>query len=66
MKATAAYKNLKKQTSAIKAENDLKDAHIAVSQAYSANRISHEEWKDLRNTMIAKRAEFGFAWGKGI
>ncbi len=66
MKTTAAYKELKKQTEAIKTENALKSAHIAISQAYSAYRVSHEEWTELRNILIAKRNEFGFAWGKGI
>ena len=66
MKTTAAYKALKKQASTIRTESDLKSAHITISQAYSAYRISHEEWTDLRKLMLAKRAEFGFAWGKSI
>lgn len=66
MKTTAAYKKLKKQAEAMRTENALKSAHIAISQAYSAYRISHEEWTELRNILIAKRNEFNFAWGKGI
>lgn len=66
VKTTAAYKKLKKQAEAMRTENALKSAHIAISQAYSAYRISHEEWTELRNILIAKRNEFNFAWGKGI
>ena len=59
-------KTFKKQVASIDTENDLKDAHIAICQAYSAYRISHKEFMELRDAMKAKRQEKGFAWGKGI
>ena len=59
-------KNYKEQVENIRTENDLKAAHIAICQAYSAYRLSHEEFMELRADMIAKRQEKGFAWGKGI
>ena len=59
-------KTFAKQIASIKTENDLKSAHIAISQAYSAYKLSHEDWSELRAALIAKRAEKGFAWGKGI
>lgn len=56
----------KKQIASIRTENDLKDAHIAISQACSAYKISWEQFMELRNLLKAKRAEKGFTWGKGI
>ena len=56
----------KKQIASIRTENDLKDAHIAISQACSAYKISWEQFMELRSLLRAKRAEKGFAWGKGI
>ena len=60
------YKALRTQVEEIKTENDLKDAHISICRAYSAYRISHEQFTALREMMISKRAEKGFSWGKGI
>ena len=60
------YKALRAQVENIKNENDLKSAHIRICQAYSAGRISHEQFMKLREGMIARRAEKGFSWGKGI
>lgn len=59
-------KTFQKQVASINTENDLKDAHITICQAYSAYRISHKEFTELRDAMKAKRQEKGFAWGKGI
>ena len=59
-------KTFKQQVASIQTENDLKTAHIAICQAYSAYRISHGQFTELRKAMIAKREEKGFAWGKGI
>jgi hypothetical protein len=56
----------KKQVAAIKTQNDLIDAHIAICQAYSAYKLSHTQFTELRKEMIAKRAEHNIAWGKGI
>ena len=56
----------KKQVAAIKTQNDLIDAHIAICQAYSSYKLSHTQFTELRKDMIAKRAEHNIAWGKGI
>ena len=56
----------KKQVAAIKTQNDLIDAHIAICRAYSAYKLSHTQFTELRKDMIAKRAEHNIAWGKGI
>lgn len=56
----------KKQIAGIRTENDLKDAHIAVSQICSANKISWAQFMELRSLLKAKRTEKGFTWGKGI
>lgn len=60
------YKAFRIQVESVKTENDLKDAHISICQACSAYRITWEQFMKLRDMMIAKRAEKGFAWGKGI
>ena len=59
-------KTFKKQVANIKTENDFKAAHIAICQAYSAYHLDHAEFMELRDALIAKREEKGFAWGKGI
>ena len=59
-------KEFKKQIAGIKTENDLKSAHIAICQAYSAYRLSHEQFTGLLSLLRAKRAEKVFAWGKSI
>ena len=59
-------KTFKKQIASIRTENDLKDAHIAICQACSANQISWEHFMALRRQLKAKRTEKGFTWGKGI
>ena len=56
----------KKQIANIRTENDLKDAHIAISQACSAYKISWEQYMELRSLLKSKRTEKGFTWGKGI
>lgn len=61
-----AYNAFRTQVENIKTEKDLKDAHISICRAYSAYRISHEQFTELRKMMISKRAEKGFSWGKGI
>lgn len=60
------FNTFKKQVQEIKTENDLKDAHIAICKACSAYQISWDQFMKLRSMMIAKRAEKGFSWGKGI
>ena len=50
----------KKQIADIRTENDLKDAHIAVSQTCSANKISWAQFMELRSLLKAKRTEKGF------
>ncbi|MBQ8837119.1 MAG: hypothetical protein IJ002_06400 [Clostridia bacterium] len=60
------YKNFKKQVAKIEKQNDLIDAHIAICQAYSSYKITHAQFTELRNAMIAKRAEKHIAWGQGI
>lgn len=59
-------KEFKKQIANIQTENDLKDAHIAICQAYSAYRLSHEQFTELLELFRAKRIEKGFKWGKTI
>lgn len=59
-------KTFKTQIANIRTENDLKDAHIAISRACSANKIGWEQFMELRNLLKAKRTEKGFTWGKGI
>ena len=61
-----AFKNFKNQVANIKTQNDLIDAHIAICQAYSAYRLTHKQFDELRHDMIAKRIEKKIAWGKGI
>lgn len=60
------YKNFKNQVANIQTQNDLIDAHIAICQAYSAYKISHTQFTELRKAMIEKRAEKHIVWGKGI
>ena len=60
------YKNFKKQVAKIEKQNDLIDAHIAICRAYSAYKITHTQFNELRKEMIAKRAEKHIAWGQGI
>ena len=60
------YKNFKKQVANIETQNDLIDAHIAICQAYSAYRLTHKQFDELRDAMILKRLEKKIAWGQGI
>ena len=60
------YKNFKDQVERIETQNDLIDAHIAICQAYSAYKINHAQFDELRNAMILKRLEKKIAWGQGI
>ena len=60
------YKNFKDQVARIETQNDLIDAHIAICQAYSAYKITHTQFDELRNAMILKRLEKKIAWGQGI
>ena len=60
------FKNFKTQVANIQKQNDLIDAHIAICQAYSAYKISHAQFTELRNDMIEKRLEKHIAWGQGI
>ena len=60
------YKNFKDQVAKIETQNDLIDAHIAICQAYSAYKITHAQFDELRNAMILKRLEKKIAWGQGI
>ena len=60
------YNTFKNQVKNINTENDLKDAHIAICKACSANQITWEQFMKLRDMMGVKRAEKGFSWGKGI
>ena len=60
------FKNFKNQVSRIQNQNDLIDAHIAICQAYSAYRLTHKQFDELRNAMILKRLEKKIAWGQGI
>ena len=60
------YKNFKDQVARIETQNDLIDAHIAICQAYSAYRLTHAQFDELRNAMILKRLEKKIAWGQGI
>ena len=39
---------------------------LSICRAYSAYRISYEQFMELRKMMISRRAEKGFSWGKGI
>ncbi len=56
----------KKQIASIHTENDLKDAHIAISQlAAPTKSAGNSSWR-LRSLLKAKRVEKGFTWGKGI
>ena len=61
-----AFKNFKNQVANIKTQNDLIDAHIAICQAYSAYRLTHKQFDELRDAMILKRLEKKIAWGQGI
>lgn len=60
------FKNFKNQVARIKNQNDLIDAHIAICQAYSAYRLTHKQFDELRDAMILKRLEKKIAWGQGI
>ena len=60
------YKNFKDQVAKIETQNDLIDAHIAICQAYSAYKLTHAQFDELRNAMILKRLEKKIAWGQGI
>ena len=60
------YKNFKDQVERIETQNDLIDAHITICQAYSAYKITHAQFDELRNAMILKRLEKKIAWGQGI
>ena len=44
-----AFKNFKNQVANIKTQNDLIDAHIAICQAYSAYRLTHKQFDELRD-----------------
>ena len=61
-----AFKNFKNQVANIQTQNDLIDAHIAICQAYSAYRLTHKQFDELRDAMILKRLEKKIAWGQGI
>jgi hypothetical protein len=60
------FKNFKNQVARIQNQNDLIDAHIAICQAYSAYRLTHKQFDELRDAMILKRLEKKIAWGQGI
>ena len=60
------FKNFKNQVARIQNQNDLIDAHIALCQAYSAYRLTHKQFDELRDAMILKRLEKKIAWGQGI
>ena len=60
------YKNFKDQVARIETQNDLIDTHIAICQAYSAYKLTHAQFDELRNAMILKRLEKKIAWGQGI
>ena len=60
------YKNFKDQVARIETQNDLIDAHIAICQAYSAYKLTHAQFDELRNALILKRLEKKIAWGQGI
>ena len=60
------YRQFKNQVAKIETQNDLIDAHIAICQAYSAYKLTHAQFDDLRNAMILKRLEKKIAWGQGI
>ena len=60
------YKKFQNQVENIKTQNDLIDAHIAICQAYSAYKLTHAQFDELRNAMILKRLEKKIAWGQGI
>lgn len=60
------YRQFKNQVAKIETQNDLIDAHIAICQAYSAYKLTHAQFDELRNAMILKRLEKKIAWGQGI
>lgn len=60
------YRTFKAQVEGIQTEQDLKKAHIAICQSYSAYGISHTQFTNLRDAMISKREQKGFTWGRGI
>ncbi|MCD8341690.1 MAG: hypothetical protein LUC87_06015 [Clostridiales bacterium] len=60
------YRTFKAQVDDIQTEQDLKKAHIAICQSYSAYGISHTQFTSLRDAMISKREQKGFTWGRGI
>ena len=47
-----AYNAFRTQVENIKTEKDLKDAHISICRAYSAYRISYEQFMELRLSLI--------------
>ena len=60
------YRQFKNQVAKIETQSDLIDAHIAICQAYSAYKLTHAQFDELRNAMILKRLEKKIAWGQGI
>ena len=60
------FKNFKNQVARIQNQNDLIDSHIAICQAYSAYKLTHKQFDELRDAMILKRLEKKIAWGQGI
>ena len=60
------YRQFKNQVAKIETQNDLIDAHIAICQAYSAYKLTHAQFDELRNAMNLKRLEKKIAWGQGI
>ena len=60
------YRQFKNQVAKIETQNDLIDAHIAICLAYSAYKLTHAQFDELRNAMILKRLEKKIAWGQGI
>ncbi len=60
------YRNFKIQIGTILTEREFKKAHIAICTSYSNYELSHTEFMSLRDMLIAKRTQRGFAWGAGI
>lgn len=54
------------QIKAIKTENDLKDAHIAICQATSNYELSWSNFLKLCEMLRQVRKEKGFKWGASI
>lgn len=55
-----------KQIKAIKAENDFKDAHIAICQACSSYELTWTEFEKLLVALRKVSVEKGFKWGASI